>query len=215
MRILRGKVINWLEEHSRWNLLKALGNSNLVRASVLMPAFGYMLLLNDNVHQYLTIKFDGRLLEYLPNVWRIWLLFYGSFFLAAATILYSIFWPPEVKRYSSAFEMADGEAKHQYNINQSTLVQDRAKKLYTDMPRWMYSYFDREGINFDANTRSLVEPAAYLSKLLVLQWSIQNMGRRGLRIFLYILFAIGLSLIAIPAAFTFLQVTWIPMKHLL
>lgn len=100
-----------------------------------MPALGYMLLLNEQVHQYLTIKYDGWLRHYLPNVWRIWLLFYGSFFLAAATILYSIFCPPEVKRYSSAFEMADGEAKHQYNLNQSALVQREAKRIYEGMPR--------------------------------------------------------------------------------
>ena len=41
-----------------------------------MPAFGYILLLNENVHQYLTIKYDGWLLHYLPSVWRVWLLFY-------------------------------------------------------------------------------------------------------------------------------------------
>ena len=87
MRYLWAVTVDWLESHSRWNQLKALGSSNLVRASVLMPAFGYMLLLNDQVHQYLTIKYDGWLLKYLPNVWRIWLLFYGSFFLATATIL--------------------------------------------------------------------------------------------------------------------------------
>ena len=78
------RAIRLLEGWSRWNILRSLGNSNLVRASVLMPAFGYMLLLNDNVHQYLTIKYDGWLLHYLPSVWRIWFLFYGSFLLAAA-----------------------------------------------------------------------------------------------------------------------------------
>jgi hypothetical protein len=75
-----------------------------VRASVLMPAFGYMLLLNDNVHRYLTIKYDGWLLNYLPSIWRIWFLFYGSFFLAAATIVYSYFCPISIKHYRSPYE---------------------------------------------------------------------------------------------------------------
>ena len=102
----------WLELHSRWSVLRSLGGSNLVKASVLMPAFGYMLLLNDNVHQYLTIKYDGVLLNYLPNVWRIWLLFYGSFLVALATLLYSYFCPPDVKRYGSPYEKANAEAEH-------------------------------------------------------------------------------------------------------
>ena len=205
---------DWLERHSRWNQLRALGSSNLVRASVLMPAFGYMLLLNEQVHQYLTIKYDGWLLNYLPNVWRIWLLFYGSFFLAAATILYSAFCPQEVKRYMSAFEMADAEAKHQYNLSQSSLVQHEVRKIYLEMAPWMVSYFDMEGMNHEADVSTFANPEAYLSKFFVLQWTIRNMERRGLRIFLYLLYAIGLSLIAIPAAFTFLQVTWIPFGHL-
>jgi len=33
-----------------------------------MPAFGYMPLLNDNVHQYLTIKYDVWLLRYLNDI---------------------------------------------------------------------------------------------------------------------------------------------------
>jgi len=87
----RIEATKWLELHARWSGLRTLGNSSIVRASVLMPAFGYMLLLNENVHAYLTIKYDGWILSYLPNVWRIWLLFYGSFFIAFATILYGWF----------------------------------------------------------------------------------------------------------------------------
>lgn len=214
MRYLHIHVRDWLESHSRWSQLKALGSSNLVRASVLMPAFGYMLLLNDQVHQYLTIKYDGWILKYLPDVWRIWLLFYGSFFLAAATILYSVFCPREIKDYSSQFEMADTETKHHYNINESSLVQHRARQIYLQMPRWMMSYFDMNGMNHEADVGTFENPEAYLSKFLILQWLIQNMQLRGLRIFLYLLFAIGLLLIAVPAAFTFLQVTWIPLRHL-
>jgi len=208
------KAIFWLEAHSRWNQLKALGSSNLVRASILMPAFGYMLLLNEQVHQYLTIKYDGWLLNYLPNVWRIWLLFYGSFFLAVATILYSLFCPPEVKRYSSAFEMADGEAQHQYNMGQSKMVQDYVKRLYADRPEWMKAVTDPKGLNFNFDVQNYTDPKGALSTYFIHQWTLRNIQRRGLRIFLYLLFAIGLALIAIPAGITFLQVTSLPVKHL-
>ena len=179
-----------------------------------MPAFGYMLLLNEQVHQYLTIEYDGWLLNYLPDVWRIWLLFYGSFFLAAATILYSAFCPQEVKRYSGAFEMADVERKHHVNMNQAALIQHEVRKIYLEMPKWMFPYFDMDGMNHEEDVSTFVNPDAYLSKFLFLQWSIQDMRLRELRIFLYLLFAVGLILIAIPTAFTFLQVTWIPMRHL-
>jgi hypothetical protein len=48
-----------LEARSRWSELRDLGQSNLVKASVLMPVFGYLLLLNEHVHQYLTILYDA------------------------------------------------------------------------------------------------------------------------------------------------------------
>jgi hypothetical protein len=213
MRYWRAIALDWLEGHSRWNQLKALGSSNLVRASVLMPAFAYMLLLNEQVHQYLTIKYDGWLLKYLPSVWRIWLLFYGSFFLAAGTILYSAFCPAEIKRYSSAFEMADAEARHHCNMNETSLVQHETRQIYLQIPRWMRAYFDMEGMNHEADVSTFSNPEAYLSKFLILRWLIQDMQRRGLRISLYLLFAIGLSLITIPAAFTFLQVTSIALRY--
>jgi ADP-dependent phosphofructokinase/glucokinase len=41
--------LKWFEEHARWSRLRAMGNSGIVKSSVLMPAFGYLLLLNDNV----------------------------------------------------------------------------------------------------------------------------------------------------------------------
>ena len=54
------RAVHWLEARSRWSQLKSLGGSSIVRASVFMPAFGYILLLNENVHHFLTVKYDGQ-----------------------------------------------------------------------------------------------------------------------------------------------------------
>ena len=67
-----------------------------------------------------------------------------EFLLAAATILYSVFCPQEVKRYSSAFEMADAEAKHHLAMNESSLVQHKTRETYLAIPTWMMSYRDLE-----------------------------------------------------------------------
>jgi hypothetical protein len=201
----------WLEARSRWSQLRVLGNSGLVRASVLMPAFGYLLLLNDNVHQYLTIKYDGWLLHYLPSIWRIWLVFYGSFFLAIGTILFTAFCPEEVKRYVSAFEMADAECRHHVNLGQQNQVQAALRALYQGRSKWEQSlgpkpppYLHVSGTFADG----------MVSAMLVHQWTIVNLGRPALRIFVLLLFGIGLILLAVPAAITFIQVTVLPLKQL-
>lgn len=209
LRYAHVRALEWLEEHSRWRQLKELGSSNIVRASVLMPAFGYMLLLNENIHQYLTIKYDGWLLNYLPNVWRIWFLFYGSFFVALATILYSIYCPPEVKDYANAFDMAETEAKHQISLRQAEVVRDRLKRLWDNMPKWMFPYFDLNSINLEGSPYDRADPIGHLANMCLVQWMILDMWHRGLRCFIYVMYAVGLTLVAVPAAFTFLQVTWL------
>jgi|ERR1019366_6178340 hypothetical protein len=210
------QTIDWFESHSRWHQLRTLGSSSLVRASVLMPAFGYILLLNDNVHQYLTVKYDGWLIEHLhlPGVWRIWLLFYGSFLLAAATILYSSFCPDEIKRYPSAFEMADGETEHQYNLGQFKIVQDNLGKLYANLSKWESSVLISTKPALHLVEGNIGDPRAALSTYLIRQSTIRDLQRRAMRIFIYALFAAGLSLLALPAVFTFLQVTGLGVRRL-
>jgi hypothetical protein len=100
-------ALRWLELQSRWHQLRVLGESNYVKASVLMPAFGYLLIISEKVQQYLTVKHDWWLSSF--PLWRVWMLFYGSFFLAAGSILFSLFCKPEIKYYGSAFEMATAE----------------------------------------------------------------------------------------------------------
>jgi hypothetical protein len=179
-----------------------------------MPAFGYMLLLNENVHQYLAIKYDGWLLSqlHLPNVWRIWLLFYGSFCLAAATILYSLFCRAEVKRYVSSFEMADGETAHQLNLGQFDFVRDKVRKLYSELSSWEQSIVP-------PRPRALNEQGPFpdnrslLSAILIHQWALRNLQRPKLRCLVFLLYAVGLGLVGIPAGLTFVQVTWLGLTR--
>ena len=103
-----------------------------------MPAFGYLLLLNENVHHYLSVPYDGWLLRHLSlqTLWRVWLLFYGTFLLAIATVLYSYHCSPEIKRYTTAFEMADGETEHQYNLGQFEIEAALLGNLIAQQSEW-------------------------------------------------------------------------------
>jgi hypothetical protein len=208
------KVITWLEARSRWGRLRTLGDSSLVKASVLMPAFGYMLLLNDNVHQYLTIKYDGWLLKYLPSIWRIWLLFYGSFLVATGSILYTTFCPVEVKRYTSEFEMADAEGDHLTRLGQYPQVREQVVRLHSSLSDRQRALLPMQrGEIILSNVTEL--NVFSISKLLVLQWMVVNIGKPAVRIAIVLLFSLGLGLLAIPAAFTFVQVTVLAAKRIL
>jgi hypothetical protein len=209
MMIEVAKMAYWIESRSRWTQLKALGSSSLVRTSVLMPAFGYILLLNENVHQFLTVKYDGVLLHYIPQLWRIWLLFYGSFALAAGSILYSAFCPDEIKRYQSSFEFSDAETKHQVNLGQFQAVERSLATAYSCLPNRLAKRIrftkldptDRHQFGTDIRTQ--------ISNMLVHEYQAYNLSKPTLRSVLLLLFYAGFVFLAVPAALTFIQVTFL------
>ena len=204
--------IGWLELRSRWSELRALGQSPLVRASVLMPAFGYILLLNDNVHQYLTIKYDGWLLQYLPSLWRVWLLFYGTFALAIASIIFSRFCPTEIKRYVSAFAMVDAEREHSHHPNRTEEIRRQLRDLYEGMSKWEGSIFPYKLKLHEPDLG--IQWSDILSGTLLYRWILADIKRPVLRIITLLIFAAGLTLLAVPAMFTFLQVTVLLLGHM-
>ena len=105
-----GGLWKWLEAQSRWSKLRVLGQSNMVRASVLMPVFGYLLLFNEKARQFLTIFYDANgVFRHFPSMWRVWMLYYGSFSLAIGSLLFAFLCPICIKQYWSAFAMVDAE----------------------------------------------------------------------------------------------------------
>ena len=153
------RLFTWLETRSRWSKLRELGQSNLVKASVLMPVFGYLLLLNENVHHFLTILYDASWpANYLPPLWRVWLLFYGTFLLASGSLLFSTFCPTEIKRYWSAFNMVDAERAHRTAQNQTEQIRDEVRVLYGSMSKWENSIFTLPRVRPDEPNLGIARP---------------------------------------------------------
>jgi hypothetical protein len=210
-------LLIWLEEHSRWNKLRDLGQSNLVRASVLMPAFGYLLLLNENVRQQLlkVLYDDSWPMNHLPSMWRIWFLFYGGFFLAFGSILFAWKCPFQIKRYATSYDMVDAERVHITTHRKEAIVGTTLKQLYEGMTRWENKIF---GEKLDPTASNLGAPAAKtgdsLSLGLIHIWRAADIRHSKLRILIFVFFWSGLFLVAIPAGATFLQVTVILLNRL-
>jgi hypothetical protein len=211
----------WLETRSRWSKLRDLGQSNLVRASVLMPVFGYLLLLNEHVHDYLMIQYDGDWpFSRLPSMWRVWMLYYGSFLLAMGSVLFAWCCPVEIKRYTSAFSLVDTERSHLTAHNQTQEIADKLKWLYSSMSKWESSLFLRPWLkpdqpNLGAGTTPELQTGDQWGLGLIHIWEVNDIKRPTLRIIIFSLFRVGLFLLAVPAGFTFLQVTFLLGKHLL
>ena len=99
--------------------------------------------------------------------------------------------------------MADGETEHQYNLGQFKIVQDNLRKLYANLSKWESSVLISTKPALHLVEGNIGDPRAALSTYLIRQWTIRDLQRRAMRIFIYALFAAGLSLLALPAVFTF------------
>lgn len=203
---------DWFEAQSRWSKLRGLGQSYLVRASILIPAFGYILLLNENLQDLLTkIKFDDWLLHHLPPTWRIWLLFFGTSSLATASLLFSAFCPVEIKRYWSAFQMADLERHHRTAQHQTEQIAKDVKSLYANFSDWEDRSFKLPRLkpdqpNLGAGTSPELQTSDQWSLGLIHIWTGKDLKHPRFRIIVFVLLWFGLILIAIPAVITFISV---------
>jgi hypothetical protein len=212
-------ILRWLEVRCRWSKLRDLGQSNLVRASVLMPVFGYLLLLNEHVHEYLQIQFDTNTLFYhLPPLWRIWMLFYGTFLLAMGSLLYSWRCPPEIKQYVSAFLLVDSERHHLTAFNQTSQIADRLSEKYNSMSRWEDAVFPFAKLkphlpNLGAGTAPELMTGDQWGHGLLHIWMVSDIKHPLVRVCVYLLFRIGIVILIIPAAFTFVQVSVLLIKR--
>ena len=168
-----------------------------------MPVVGYLLLLNEDIHHYLTIKYDGRLLQYFPALWRIWFLFYGSFAVALGSLVYAWRCPVAVKKYADGYTLAASETAYHEQLGRTEAM----PKLVEDT-RAMVASWVRDSINAaDLGNMYFTGTSAKVSMCLVEFWNALNAINVWSRIFVYIMFAFGFLLLLTPPAITFVQVT--------
>src|SRR4051795_8010366 len=97
-------VWNWLDTHSHWTRLRLLGNSRLAKATSIIPIVGSVLLFNYEFLEFITYTRVSDSPDGLVPFWRIHFLYYGSCFIAVATLIYAFFCPERVKKYEGMVE---------------------------------------------------------------------------------------------------------------
>lgn len=214
------RICNWFEARSRWSKLRNLGQSSLVRASVLMPVLGHLLLLNEHVHQFLTIQHDADWpFNSLHPMWRVWMLYYGSAILAAGSMLFAWQCPAVIKDYASDYKMVEAERDHLVAHNLTGQIAKDLQTLYQGMSAWENALFTLPRLkpdqpNLGAGTAPELTTSDQWGLGLIHIWTANDIKHPQLRIVSFFLFGTGLVLLAIPAIFTFLQVTLLLVKHI-
>ena len=181
-----------------------------VRTNAPFPAQRQQDLPDHAKHKITTkIKYDGWFLQQLPSLWRIWLLYYGTISLAVGSVLFAWFCPIEIKRYASNFEMVPTERTLIMQQFTADPLRNELRSDYKKLSRWAQSIYP-----IDTSDPSLGIPGSDLiSTILIHRWNMMDVKWPIARLIVFVLFSVGLSLVAVPAVVTFVQVSCVLLAH--
>lgn len=219
-------MLKQLSKIRRWDELHALGTNRIVQLTSIVPIFGYFLLFGESFNEYLTLNFggDAEIGESAPEVslWRAYWLYYGFCFLAAASLLFSIFCPPPVKSHGAAYDFVDKESNTILPSRESHMssVVRMAKYANARNPSWpdpeeaerIFSEADNEMRQQNAKAFSQWHKISgsvrslELNELMTEYFVILKDTRVGARTWISYLYLLGFGAISVPTTWTFLEV---------
>ena len=203
-----GRLIVGIEEASRWAKLRGVGNSGLVRLTILIPVIGYLILFNNEVVRHLQL--DSRLRIFASEYpLRLLLFYYGSFIAAAGSLLYAWRCPPLLKKYPSAVEYVESEsdffsipAHFQSLCDGVVAALQNATPWQSQVPQIVKA--SRLPLLGGPSYRPAHEE---LVEVLTVDWHLKNIGQRGTRVLCLVLFSAGFIVLSVPTLWTFLEIT--------
>jgi hypothetical protein len=176
-----------------WASLRGVGNSPAVRASIVVPVIGYLIILNSTFADYLKlhgIEWSHEPITAWDRVWglKLYLIYFGLMFLGLGAVVYQWKCPHFVKKYSDWTDYIAGMAPYM----------DGEIEMLADMV----------GADYPADRLMLheVRQQDLLRRYLRRDYSQMSTFSLPWRITATILFGLGFLLLAIPSAMTAVRV---------
>jgi hypothetical protein len=186
---------------SGWHRLDLVGSSAISKISILMPAAGYMIILNKNMIEYSDISPLFKFAQ-TASPWRLISIYYGSIFLGIGSIIFS--WKrSEFSRYHSGSDYYNAFKEYYRDADTLIMMQELLREshrhqIIVKSHEWFphYRWFDAADDSGGLNEQAI----------LTAHW-IYEMNRRPLaRLSCLVFFAIATVLFAIPAMVTLVGV---------
>ena len=185
-----------------------------MRASIVMPIVGYLILLNQNL---MAIAANFR--EFFPHdPWRLLLIYYGSFCLSFSAIMYLIRCPHQIQNYSSPVDYINSE----FAILSS--LSFRAKVLFEHVREGLKNITSRQKriLKLDTHQDELHSVSFFqhnpehvpVIQVLTWDWGLADTSRVLCCHVCAVFYAAGFVLLLIPTAATFVEVVLYTILHL-
>ncbi len=104
----------------KWNSIRSVGNSQIVRASILVPVIGYILLYGSAFREWFSFVNEiseatslnsNSWIEYFISISRFHMLYFSLVFLSIGSVIYQICCPKIIKNYRSPGEYFKEEGR--------------------------------------------------------------------------------------------------------
>jgi hypothetical protein len=205
-----------------WSDLRTLSNTSAIRSVILIPIFGYWIILNNHIATSVA-QFAGPL-EIGNNVsspsWRLFATYFGLCCLAAGSLIYQIFCPRIVKEYPDAIAYTRSVTR-----DISGIAMDRLTVFLHGVPslREAIEYHsERYKKSLALDHGGLVEASArenalndYKRNLLQEAYDFGDDKFFAARVAALIFYLLGFGVLAFPALDIFWRVTMVLARALL
>jgi hypothetical protein len=199
----------------RWTKLRALGNSPAVRLTILIPIVGYLVLLNENVLQYLDLSREvygvNAQAAAAPPIstthvtWQLLFVYFGLSTVALAATLYALFCPEPVKRYPSSIDMV----AHAMGHTGDSFLDSAESEVKKESLISLVPLRNR----FDERIRASTSPAetkealtTYHRDTLHVFFVLLDHRGRAARLATFYCYIVGFAVLGVPATYTFYRV---------
>ena len=107
----------------RWDDLQRLSKQGIIKLTIAMPIVGYFILFNESLQQHLELS---ELYVFQSDAWtalRLYALYFGLVFIAAASLLFQLRCPSVVKAHGPIYEFKDKEGPTSGEYRRRTITE--------------------------------------------------------------------------------------------
>lgn len=194
-------MLRTLLHASRWNSLRLFGNSLAAKSTIAVAVMGYLVLFNTYVVDYLTL--NTAFCSGCDVSWRLYFLYFGSFFIAIGSGIYIIFCQSLIKRYAGASDFFDAEKAYfsqPGNLNYLFSLVEREKRAPAEDPLELRKTVVARNAALNADHVNT------LAGIMGEHYVLQMYTYPALRVCVYLCYASGTLLLLVPTVYTFVEV---------
>ena len=205
-----------------WDRLRSIGEIRVVRLTILAPFIGYLILFNQEVVHWLTLSSKLLPADVFTYFWqdqprtqeelasgRLFLIYFGLFFLGLGSIIYGVACPHLLKKYGSTSEYLRAELEFQTKFQAKRML-DELKELDNPpihLPALIEKFQDHfNSILMDELPDGAKEFEQLSKDLMTEEWRVENTHHPITRRLTFAAYFLGFLILALPAVDTLLAV---------